>query len=235
MAGRRSYKTTLFDREGPDAGIRIKAYVYAAAAGGLSVPVFIALSSLWKLPPVATIALILLGPPVLTIVVARVALHTMTATGQAVQVVLEGGSSTPYTEQYSYQQTLVMQGRLGEALESYEAIIAEPSSAIDVRIRAAELYAREAKRYDRAAELLREATRHPKCSPAEEVYSARRLADLLSGPLGQPGRALVELRRIADRYQGTNVGEHAREAIRLIKSGGPADLYKAAESDANEG
>ena len=231
MSGRRSYKSTLFDREGPDAGIRIKAYSYAAIAGGLSVPMFIAFSQLWELGPGGTIALIVLGPPLLTILVAKMALRAMVTTGHVVQVVLEGGSSTPYTEQYSYQQSLVMRGRLDEALASYEAIIAEPGSAVDVRIRAAELYSREAKRHDRAAELLRDAIRHPKCTAAEEVYSARRLADLLSGPLGQPGRALVELRRIADRYQGTNVGDHAREAIRLIKSGGPVDLYKAAESD----
>jgi tetratricopeptide (TPR) repeat protein len=231
MAGRSSYKRTLFDREGPDAGIKIKAYSYAAIAGGLSPLVFYGFARMWGLGPIATLALLILGPVSVTVLIAKMALRMMAVTGQGVRVVLEGGSSTPYTEQYSYQQTLVMQGRLDEALESYEAIIAEPESAVDVKIRAAELYAREAKRYDRAAELLRDAIRHPKCSPSEEVYSARRLADLLSGPLNQPGRALVELRRIADRYQGTNVGEHAREAIKLIKSGGPKDLYKAAESD----
>jgi tetratricopeptide (TPR) repeat protein len=231
MAGRGSYKTTLFDREGPDAGIKIKAYSYAAIAGGLSVPVFFGFSSMAGLGPAATMALVILGPVLLTFGVGKMVLRMLRTAGEAVRVVLEGGSSTPYTEQYSYQQTLVMQGRLDEALESYEAIMAEPESAVDVKIRAAELYAREAKRYDRAAELLRAAIRHPKCSPSEEVYSARRLADLLSGPLNQPGRALVELRRIADRYKGTNVGDHALEAIRLIKSGGPKDLYKAAESE----
>jgi hypothetical protein len=89
---------------------------------------------------------------------------------------------------------------------------------VDVRIRCAELYAREAKRPDRAAELLRDAIRHPACTPSEEVYSANRLADLLSGPLGQPGRALVELRRLADRYPNSTVGERAREAIRTLKA-----------------
>ena len=231
MAGRGSYQRTLFDRLGPDAGILLKAYSYAAAPAGLSVPVFMALGHSYSLEPLPYLALMMVGPVALWFVSAKLALRLLAGSGRVVQVVVEGGSSTPYTEQYSYQQTLVMQGRLDEALESYEAIIAEPESAVDVRIRAAELYAREAKRFDRAAELLREAIRHPKCSPSEEVYSARRLADLLSGPLGQPGRALVELRRLADRYQGTNVGEHAREAIRLIKSGGPVDLYKAAESN----
>jgi len=231
MPERRSYKTTLFDREGPDAGIRMKAYGYAAIAGGVSIPMFAALGVLWGLPPARFLALALLGPAFMTVIVAKMALKAVSGVEVAGHAILAGTNSTPYTEQYSYQQTLVMQGRLDDALASYEAIIAEENSTVDVRIRAAELYAREAKRHDRAAELLREAIRHPQCSPAEEVYSATRLADLLSGPLGQPGRALVELRRLADRYAGTPVSDRAKEAIRVMKTGGPVDHYRAAEAD----
>jgi tetratricopeptide (TPR) repeat protein len=231
MAERRSYKTTLFDREGPDAGIRIKAYSYAAIAGGASIPMFVGLGVLWGLPPAKFIALILIGPPFLTIIVGKLSLRALDGVEDAGHAVLAGTNSTPYTEQYSYQQALVMQGRLDDALASYEAIIAEENSTVDVRIRAAEMYTREAKRHDRAAELLREAIRHPSCTPSEEVYSANRLADLLSGPLGQPGRALVELRRLADRYKGSAVGDRAREAIRVMKNGGPVDHYRAAEAE----
>ena len=41
------------------------------------------------------------------------------------------GSSTPYVEQYSYQQALVMKGELDAALESFEAVIAEQPEAVD--------------------------------------------------------------------------------------------------------
>lgn len=232
MPDRPSYKLTLFDREGPDAAIKIKAYSYGAIAGGASIPMFVGFAALWELSPILALLLMLLGPPTLTILVARMSLRVMDNVGVVVQTVVAGGSSTPYTEQHSYQQALVMQGRLPEALESLEAIIAEPESTVDVRIRAAELYAREAKRPDRAAELLREAIRHPKCTAGEEVYAANRLADLLSNHLGQPGRALVELRRIADRYKGTPVGDRAKESIRVMKSGGPVDLYAAAAAEA---
>ena len=63
------------------------------------------------------------------------------------------------------------------------------------------------------------------------VYSANRLADLLSGPLGQPGRALVELRRLADRYPGSAVGDRAREAIKSMKSAGSVDLWVSASEE----
>jgi hypothetical protein len=218
MAGRSSYKLTLFDREGPDAGIKIKAYAYAMIAGGASIPMFVGFAAMYGLSLPKLIGMILLGPPLLTIGVARMALRGMRGVDVAGHAILGGTASTPYTEQYSYQQTLVMQGRLNEALESYEAIIAEPRSAVDVRIRAAELYTREAKHHQRAAELLQEVLRHPACTPGEEVYAANRLADLLSTYLNQPGKALVQLRRLADRYAGTPVGDRAREAIRTLKA-----------------
>jgi hypothetical protein len=218
MSERPSYKLTLFDRYGPDAGNRIKAFSWSMAAGGLSFPLFLALGGMWELKPLPRIALAIVAPILTTLMTFRVTLHFLQATEDGVFAVMGGGNSTPYTEQNSYQQALVMQGRLDEALESLEAVIAEPDSPVDVRIRCAELYAREAKRPERAAELLRDVIRHPKCTPGEEVYSANRLADLLSGPLGQPGRALVELRRLADRYPKSTVGERAREAIRTLKA-----------------
>lgn len=218
MTGRDSYKTTLFDREGPDAGIKIKAYSYAAIAGGASIPMFAGFAIKYGLSLPKFVAMVVLGPPLLWIVVAKLALRAMGGVETVGHAILGGTGSTPYTEQYSYQQTLVMQGRLNEALDSYEAIIAEPKSPLDVRIRAAELYVREAKNHKRAAELLQEVIRSPACTPAEEIYAANRLADLLSNHLGEPGKALVQLRRLADRYTGTPAGDRAREAIRTLKS-----------------
>jgi hypothetical protein len=232
MVKRPSYRQTLFDRLGPDAAFIIRANTYGMMAGGISLPILFGLSMLLGLRPATTATLLIFGPFAIGLLVRRMVLGILARAEEAVHTVLAGGSSTPYTEQHSYQQALVMQGRLDEALESLEAIIAEPESTVDVRIRAAELYAREAKRPDRAAELLREASRHPACTAGEEAYASNRLADLLSGPLAQPGRALVELRRLADRYTGTPVGDRAREAIRALKAvqaGETGDLYSRAD------
>jgi tetratricopeptide (TPR) repeat protein len=217
MSDRTSYKTTLFDREGPDAAIKLKAWSYAAIAGSVSFGAMAYMGAQMALGPIPYVALILVVPAVMTVLVAKMALRAMDAVHAGVEAVI-APNTTPYIEQYSYQQALVMQGRLDEALESYEAIIAEPKSKIDVRIRAAELYTREAKRHDRAAELLQEVLRHPECTVGEEVYAANRLSDLLSGPLKQPAKALVPLRRLADRYPNTPAGERAREAIRTLKA-----------------
>ena len=219
MTERPSYKTTLFDRYGPDAAHLVRALVLGGVAAGFSFLMFMTLAiKMLELPGWLGLLFALCASVALGALSSLIAITSANTAEAAWNGVMASGHTTPYIEQYSYQQALVMQGRLDEALSTLEAIIAEPESTVDVRIRAAELYAREAKRPDRAAELFRDVIRHPKCTAGEEVYSTNRLVDLLHGPLGQPGRALVELRRLADRYPDSVVGERALTALRSLKA-----------------
>jgi hypothetical protein len=219
MAERTSYKTTLFDRHGPDAAHLWRALGFGAIATGFTFLMFMTLAiKMLDLPGWLGLLFALCASTALGALSALVAIKSAEVAEQTYVGVLVSGNSTPYTEQYSYQQALVMRGRLDEALSTYEAIIAEPDSTPDVRIRAAELYAMEAKNPQRAAELFRDVVRHPRCTAGEEVYSTNRLVDLLHGPLAQPGRALVELRRLADRYPNSPVGDRALTALRTLKA-----------------
>ena len=219
MPERSSYKTTLFDRHGPDAAHMMRAIGLGAIAAGFSFLMFMTLAiKMLGLPGFQGLLFAFFASMALGALAALVAIKSADVAESAYVGVMVSGKTTPYLEQYSYQQALVMQGKLDEALSTYEAIIAEPESTADVRIRAAELYAREAKKPGRAAELFREVIRHPKCTPGEEVYSTNRLVDLLHGELGQPGRALVELRRLADRYSNSAVGDRALAALRTLKA-----------------
>jgi hypothetical protein len=69
----------------------------------------------------------------------------------------------------------------------------------------------------RAAELFRDAQRIPAIDVGEDVYVANRLIDLYSGPLADPGRALVELRRLIDKYPRSAAAGHARDALSALK------------------
>jgi hypothetical protein len=219
MPERSSYKTTLFDRLGPDAGHSVRSMIYGLVLGPVFFLLLLGVGSIHlHLAGWHNWLFALVGGVVIGVAVAKVPVMIGDSAGKGATMLVAGGNTTPYTEQYSYQQALVMQGKLDEALSTYEAIIAEPESTADVRIRAAELYAREAKKPQRAAELFRDVIRHPKCTPGEEVYSTNRLVDLLHGQLGQPGRALVELRRLADRYPNSVIGERALTALRTLKA-----------------
>ena len=203
------YKPTLFDRHGPAALERVRALSYGAMVFGLTFGV-LALEtgfSVWTF----------VCPPVVGALTAGVAFVFGKAAGDGWHHLALSGASTPYEEQFSYQQSLVMQGKVDEALASYEELIAARPDAIEPRIRAAELYGREREGARRAAELFREAQRIRSIEPGRDIYATNRLVDLLIGPLRDPGRAVVELRKLIDRYPRSIAAAHAREALARIK------------------
>ena len=133
-------------------------------------------------------------------------------------VTLPSGNSTPYEQTFSYQEAMVARGDVAGALTSYEAIIAEQPGAIAPRIRAAEHYARGNRNPARAAELFKEIRAAPAASARDVMYASSRLVDLYDGPLTDPGRALVELRRIIERFPDSPQAKHARVALPALKA-----------------
>ena len=210
MARSPEYKRTLFDRQGPDAWLWLRAGGYGLLVFGLtSAVLLIELGGhLWILAVglLAAIAMV-----TATLLFARLV-------GGAWRHALMGGSSTPYREQFSVQDALVMRGKVDEALASLERLLQAQPTAVDVRIKAAELYARERHDHQRAADLFREAQKLPSITAGEDVYVTNRLVDLLTGPLNVPERSLVELRRLIDRHEGTAAADNARLALKAIKA-----------------
>ncbi len=203
------YKPTWFDKHGPEGAMALRTLPYAVIGFVFAFGAVLAISGFhwWSLPAGLAAGLfagyfpIMLG-------------H---GAGRTYQHLMMDGTSTPYVEQYSYQQALVMRGEVDAALESFEAVIASQPAAVVPRVKAAELYVRERQNHARAAELFREIQRIPSVATGEDVYATNRLVDLLIGPLNDPGRALVELRRLADRYPSTPAAENARQALATLK------------------
>lgn len=205
------YKPTLFDRYGPDAATYIKASAWGIMVFGLTAGAIISQRGL-------SITSLFIGV-IAGAVAGGSGLAIGTGAGWWWKRFAVDGTSTPYTEDYSYQQALVMKGQLAEALESFEAVIAERPDAVLARLRAAELYARDARCPERAAELFREARRIPSIGVGDDIYVTNRLVDLYTGPLATPGRAMVELRRVIDRYPGSAAAVNARAVLAAMKDG----------------
>jgi len=210
MQERPKYKRTLFDKHGPEAENIIRAF----ALGGMVFCITLGLLllarglSFFVFVVSAGAALASLG----------LMLGMSGGAGGVWNWLMASGASTPAVEQFSYQDALVMQGRVADALASYEAVIAEDPAQVTARMRAAELYLREPRNVERAVALLKEAQHVPDISAGEDVYLSNRIADLLAGPLNKPGAALVELRRLIERYPTLPAAAHARDAIARIKS-----------------
>ena len=127
------------------------------------------------------------------------------------------GASTPYAYGYSQEQALLKQGDVAGAVALLEARAAAEPKNLDVRVRLAALYARDSARHERAAGLLREVLRDPAISPDVEWRAARMYAELCAGALGDPGSAMRELARIAQRYPDADAGRHAAAWLRELK------------------
>lgn len=214
------YKPTLFDRHGPDAVHMLKAIGYGALACVVTLPIFLAVSGSLHLFMFARIVWVLVCSGASGALAALGSLGTGASAGRAWDYVMVEGSRTPYTAQFSQQQALIMQGKVDEALASFEAIIIESPDRIDVRLRAAELCAGEARNPRRAAELFRAVQGIPQVPIGDDMYATHRLVDLLAGPLGARGQAMAELRKLIDRYPASTGATHARDALARLKSEG---------------
>lgn len=194
------------------AGSLVAGVVLGMMFVGIGVPlgVLIGIKGVW-LPVFAVAVGILVG-----FLVTRFARGFAEGSARAISAFVHpSGASVPYEATFSAHDALEAAGDVRGAIEAYEATVREqPTNAIALR-QAAELHVR-AGNAARAAELFG-ALRKAGHSRESELYATQRLADLYLGSLGDDGRALVELRRLAERFPGTREAEGARVALRRLK------------------
>jgi len=214
-----AYRRSFLDRRGPDGALVFRALSYGGPILLMFLVLFGELTSKLKLGGMQLI-LVPVAALVATGLVLSGILRFGQAAGDVVRVATAGANSTPYESKFSREESLVMRGRIDEALRAFEELIASPPTGVDpaeARLRAAELYASSGD-VRRAAALLREVQRLPGVKPGQDIYASNRLVDLLLGPLAEPPRALVELRRLIERYPRTTAAAHARTALEKLKS-----------------
>ncbi|MEA3247791.1 MAG: hypothetical protein U9Q74_16700 [Gemmatimonadota bacterium] len=140
------------------------------------------------------------------------------ASGAAAQQVYMPGNGGTYVVQHSHIDALEAQGNYAGAADAWEKVaIAEPHNPWPL-IRAGELYLRTLKDPSMALERFVGARAVPGINAEVEMYASQKIIDLYLGPLGQDGRALVELRRFIERHAGTREAAHAREALARLKA-----------------
>jgi hypothetical protein len=123
-----------------------------------------------------------------------------------------------YANEHSEIDTLEVRGDFKGAVAAWEAVaIAEPDNPWPL-VRSAELYARELGEPALAVERFRLARSLPDVKPELQRYASQKIIDLLLGPLGDKGRAMVELRMLVDKHPTSREADGAREALRNLKA-----------------
>lgn len=204
------YDVTLADRLGADASTN-----YRAVAWGMPFAALSLIAAILGHAPLWLLVLVPVGGWVLGS--GAVVLVGELASRGVLAFVAPSGRSTPYQPSYSRMEALAAAGDVDGALAGYERHLAAAPHDAEAYLAAAELCVRSG-RPARAAELFVAARRVPTIPPGRALYATSRLVDLLLGPLGDRGRAVVELRRLADRHPETPEGAHAVRAIARLKA-----------------
>jgi len=125
--------------------------------------------------------------------------------------------STPYENTYSAEQAMAARGDIDGALKAYRIAMRQNPGDPEPRFRVAELLFR-GDYPEKAIEFYKEGRELAGENRTRELYATQRLIDLYLGPLGDDVRALVELRRLVERFPGTKEAAAARNVLMRMKA-----------------
>ena len=109
---------------------------------------------------------------------------------------------------------LAAQGDFAAAAEAFDALRAQHGQTAVLLRSEVEMQLRPGGDRERARDLLLRLRQAADAAPADELYATHRLIDLYLGVLDDAGRAMVELRRMADRFPDTPDGQGALAELR---------------------
>ncbi|WP_411281411.1 hypothetical protein [Gemmatimonas sp.] len=160
----------------------------------------------WLMMPVLAL------PMVSALFAAIVAAQWMAS--EAFQAFLNPGGSRAPAAISSRVESLVARGRYEEAAAEFAALRATYPHDIPLLRVEAEFHAGVGNNPQRAVQTLNQLRRVAGVPGSVERYATHRLLDLYLGVLADPGRAMVELRRMADRFPDTPDGQGALAELR---------------------
>ena len=184
------------DNQPDNLAVRYLGLIAGIVLGGGLLLTVVGLGIVGKLLMLAGGALLVLG--VVLFVVMR-GLAMPAANALLTFLGFQSGSSTPLAKGYSHIEALTAQGRYREAAAAYRREIASDSKDVEARIQLAQLLLKHLDDPAGAATCYRE-VRDLVPDEARTIGYSLRLVDLYRTRLAAPGRALVELRRLIDRF-----------------------------------
>lgn len=161
---------------------------------------------------------VLLAGALIGILVGLVMYGAIGATAGGLIKVLTGAGNLPPAPSFSYQESLVMQGRHQDAADAYRDHLMTHPADHDARLALAELFAGAlARPADAEHEYL--VVRAGGASGKQRFLASQALIDLYAST-GQRGKQMAELARFAERYRGTVDGNAARRVLAELKEEG---------------
>jgi tetratricopeptide (TPR) repeat protein len=139
------------------------------------------------------------------------------AAGAIGKITVPSGSSTPSVAQHSDIETMEVRGEYARAAEAYRGVIAADPTEIVACEKLAQLALRQIQDYDTAVFAYREAEKRS-LEPRRQLGYALLVAGIYRDSLKDTGKALVELRRILERYPDAPNADRLRAEIDELKA-----------------
>jgi len=214
------YRRSLFDKLGGEAADVFKALNWSIIPTVAGIGIGVAWTAKRGLPPDHTLATtyIVVGGLLGAIIFGGGSLLFIWALSRGAGEGL-GAFIQPkgeYARDYSREDTLVARGDVPGALASFAKTAGDEPDNLEVRLRAAELH-RKNSSFEEAAALYREVQGKAQ-RPREDVQASLRLIDLYLAWPGHEGRSMRELKRLIDRYPGSDIEKRSREALARLKA-----------------
>jgi hypothetical protein len=118
---------------------------------------------------------------------------------------------------YSAIETLVVRGEVAAAAEAYRERAQHPADRVEATVRRAALLGGPLGQPETALVELG-GLRRSRLSAADDLRVGVALVDLYDRRLGEPGRAMAELRRLIDRHPGEREVRRLRHALAELKA-----------------
>lgn len=141
----------------------------------------------------------------------------LSTTGKVTDAMLHPGGSGMGPVPTSQAEYFFRTGDLAESMKSFDALRETHGDTVELLRIEADLHLRRGGDPQRARDLLIRLRQAADVSRADELHASQRLIDLYFGPLKDEGRALVEMRRLVDRFPGTRDAEGARAELERRK------------------
>lgn len=206
----RRYVPSRLERVGiDDAVVIIRGGPWALAGGGVTG----AAVGGFFLGPLGVLLGGVVGTGAVFLVMSRIVKAVAWLVGRAI-----APDGIPYTQTWSRIEAHVARGELDAAAVLYEEAVVVAAADFEVRVKAADFFAGPIGRPARALELFRAIQSDPAAPAERQLYASQRIVDLHLGPLADKGRAIVELRRIVDRWPNSHAARFGRDAVLRLKA-----------------
>ncbi len=123
------------------------------------------------------------------------------------------GKATPYRQQYSRAQALLVQGKFGLAAEAYEIAALESEGDPEPYFQLARLYRDKLRQPEEALTWFRRARTDARLTGGQELLAMQEIIDLYTRHLGTPRKALPELIALVERFPGSPAAEAAEREL----------------------